>query len=89
MTLTGTLSDEVCGAAHAMKHLTPAECAHECLMREADYVLVVKDKIYTLKPDNTTAQADLYRLVGGSVTVVAEQEPGKDFVWVLTVTASK
>jgi len=87
VTLTGVLSDEICGARHAMKNTEPADCTRECIKHGADYVLIVKDKVLTLKPDNTRAEADLDKFAGQNVTVTAE--PEADFFWVLTIAPAK
>src|SRR4051812_16197691 len=87
VTLTGVISDELCAAKHAMINTSSADCTHECVKHGADYVLVVKDKVYTLKADNTRAEADLDALAGQSVTITGE--PEADFIWVLTVAAAK
>jgi hypothetical protein len=87
VTLTGVLSDELCVSKHVMQHTSAADCTRECIKHGADYVLVVKDKTYTLKPDNTVAQDDLDRFAGLNVTV--NGEPESDFVWVLSVMPAK
>jgi hypothetical protein len=87
VTMTGALSDEICGARHVMKNTQPPDCTHECIKHGADYVLVVKDKVYTIKPDNTAAEADLDKYAGQNVTITAE--PEADFFWVLTVAPAK
>jgi len=47
-TLTGTISDSVCGAMHPEKDTKM--CIATCIKKEgADYALVVGDKVYTLK----------------------------------------
>ena len=48
-TLTGTLSDTMCGAKHMMKDMSAAACTRECVKAGADYALVSGGKVYTLK----------------------------------------
>jgi hypothetical protein len=50
-TLTGTLTDTMCGKKHMMPSKTDAECTRECSKANSDYALVVGDKVYTLKGD--------------------------------------
>lgn len=63
--LTGTISDSMCGAKHMMTNVTPAQCTRECVKQGSDYALVSGGKVYTLKGD--TKQIDKY--AGQSVTV--------------------
>ena len=51
--LTGTVSDSMCGKSHMMKGETAAQCTRECVKSGSDYALVVGDKVYTLKGDKT------------------------------------
>jgi hypothetical protein len=48
-TLTGTVSDSMCGAQHMMKDASPAQCTRECVKSGSDYALVSGGKVYTLK----------------------------------------
>lgn len=64
-TLTGTVSDSMCGAKHMMTNVTPAQCTRECVKQGSDYALVSGGKPYTLKGD--TKQIDKY--AGQNVTV--------------------
>jgi N-acetylglucosamine-6-phosphate deacetylase len=50
-TLTGTVSDTMCGKTHMMKGASAAKCTRECVKDGSDYALVVGDKVYTLKGD--------------------------------------
>ena len=47
-TLTGTVSDAMCGAHHMMKGATAAQCTRECVKQVSDFALV-SGKVYTLK----------------------------------------
>src|SRR5947209_12305457 len=64
-TLTGTVSDSMCGAKHMMKDATPAKCTRECVKQGSDYALVSGGKVYTLKGD--AKEIDKY--AGQNVTV--------------------
>ena len=48
-TLTGTVSDAMCGAHHMMQGKTAAQCTRECVKQGSDFALVSGGKIYTLK----------------------------------------
>lgn len=49
-TFTGIVSDSFCGNHHYMlTHGTPEECVRYCIAHRADYVLLVGNKMYTLK----------------------------------------
>jgi hypothetical protein len=52
-TLTGTVSDAMCGAHHMMKGATAAQCTRECVKQGSDFALVSGGKVYTLKEDKT------------------------------------
>jgi hypothetical protein len=52
-TITGTLSDAMCGAHHMMKGATAAQCTRECVKQGSDFALVSAGKVYTLKGDKT------------------------------------
>jgi hypothetical protein len=64
-TLTGTVSDAMCGKDHMMKGETAAQCTRECVKTGSDYALVVGDKVYTLKGD----KAAIDKFAGEKVTV--------------------
>uniref|UniRef100_E6PXW3 Uncharacterized protein n=1 Tax=mine drainage metagenome TaxID=410659 RepID=E6PXW3_9ZZZZ len=57
-TITGTVTDSMCGAHHMMKNKTAAECTRECVKQGSDFALASNDKVYTLKGDK--AQFDKY-----------------------------
>jgi hypothetical protein len=67
-TLTGVVSDTMCGAKHMMTNVTPAQCTRECVKQGSDYGLLSGDKVYTLKGD--TKQIDKY--AGQTVTVTGD-----------------
>jgi hypothetical protein len=58
-TLTGKVSDDMCGAKHTEAGIAPADCVRACVKKGAKYALVVGDKVYTL---STTDQASLDEL---------------------------
>jgi hypothetical protein len=57
-TLTGTVSDAMCGAHHLIQGKTPAQCTWECVKQGSDFALVSGDKVYALKGDK--AQFDRF-----------------------------
>ena len=63
-TLTGTVSDAMCGAKHAMG--SAAECTRACIQHGSKYALVVGDKVYTLEGGD---KAQLDKLAGEQATV--------------------
>ena len=64
-TLTGTITDSMCGKKHMMKGTTAAQCTRECIKSGSDYALIVGDKLYTLKGD----KAAFDKFAGATVTV--------------------
>jgi hypothetical protein len=64
-TLTGTVSDAMCGKKHMMAGKSAAECTRECVKEGSDYALVVGDKVYTLKGDKTAID----KFAGANVVV--------------------
>lgn len=67
-TLTGTVTDSMCGAKHMMAKVSPAQCTRECVKQGADYALVSPGKVYTLKG---SAKA-LDKYAGQNVTVTGK-----------------
>lgn len=64
-TISGTVTDAMCGAHHMMKGATPAQCTRACIKQGSDYALASDGKIYILKGDKT--QFD--KLAGQTVSV--------------------
>jgi hypothetical protein len=64
-TLTGIVSDSMCGAHHMEKDKSPAECTRECVKQGMKYALVVGNKVYTLGGH----EAELEKLAGQKATV--------------------
>src|SRR5256886_17554829 len=64
-TLTGTVSDAMCGAHHMEKDKSAAECTRECVKKGTKYALVVGKKVYTLEGH----EAELEKVAGMRATV--------------------
>ena len=65
VTLTGTVSDSLCGNDHGIKAKGDPECTRMCVKLGAEYALVVGNKLYVLQGH----QADLDRFAGKQVRV--------------------
>ena len=64
-TLTGIVSDSMCGAHHMAKDKSPAECTRACVKQGTKYALVVGKKVYTLEGH----EVELDKLAGEKATV--------------------
>ena len=53
LTITGTVTDAMCGAHHMMQGKTPAECTRECVRQGSDFALASGDNVYVLKGDKS------------------------------------
>ena len=62
-TLTGEVSDAMCGAKHQMPGAA-ADCTRACVKHGSNYALVVGDKVYTLETSDQTAIDKLDKLAG-------------------------
>ena len=82
-TLTGVVSDSMCGAKHMAKDKSAAECTRECVKGGSDYALVVAGKVYPLKGD----KAELDKYAGQRATVKGTLEGSN--VNVQSITAAK
>ena len=82
-TLTGVVSDSMCGAHHMAKDKSPADCTRMCVKQGQKYALVVGQKVYTLQGH----EDDLDKLAGQRVTV--KGTVSGDTVDVASVTAAK
>ncbi|PYU68553.1 MAG: hypothetical protein DMG49_15785 [Acidobacteria bacterium] len=69
MTLTGEVSDAMCGAKHPIKDAVA--CTKACVGKGSDYALVVKGKAYTLKASDKE-KADLDKLAGKMATITGD-----------------
>src|ERR1700730_7267859 len=65
---TGTVSDSMCGAKHAMAGVD-AGCTRACVSKGSKYALVVGDKVYTLETSDKEALATLDKQAGAKATV--------------------
>jgi hypothetical protein len=70
-TMTGKVSDAMCGAKHQMAG-NDASCTHECVKGGSKYALVVGDKVYTLETADKAALDKLNELAGASAKVTGE-----------------
>ena len=70
-TLTGEVSDAMCGAKHEMPGKA-AECTRVCMKHGSQYTLVVGDKVYTLDTSDKAALDKLNDLAGAKAKVTGE-----------------
>jgi len=63
--LTGVVTDSMCGVTHMAKDKTPAQCIQMCVKDGMKYALAAEKKIYTLEGH----EAELAKLAGQKVTV--------------------
>ena len=63
--LTGVVTDSMCGVTHMAKDKTPAQCTQMCVKDGMKYALAAEKKIYTLEGH----EAQLAKLAGQKVTV--------------------
>ena len=69
-TLTGQVSDAMCGAKHQMG--SAAECTRGCIKHGSKYALVVGDKVYTLETSDQATLDKLNDLAGASAKVTGD-----------------
>jgi hypothetical protein len=72
-TLTGEVSDAMCGAKHQMPGKA-ADCTRACTQHGSKYALVVGDKVYTLETSDKAALDKLNDLAGAKAKVTGEVE---------------
>lgn len=82
-TFTGTVSDSMCGAKHAMPG-DDAGCTRACVSKGSKYALVVGDKVYTLETTDKAALATLDKQAGAKATVTGNEKDNT-----ITVTSVK
>jgi hypothetical protein len=70
-TLTGQVSDAMCGAKHEMPG-NAAECTRGCVKHGSKYALVVGDKVYTLETSDKATLDKLNELAGASAKVTGD-----------------
>ena len=63
--LTGVVTDSMCGATHMAKDKTSAECTQVCVKDGMKYALAVEKKVYILEGH----EAELAKLTGQKVTI--------------------
>lgn len=80
---TGTVSDAMCGAKHAMPG-DAAACTRACVSKGSKYALVVGDKVYTLETSDKAALATLDKQAGAKATVTGTEKDNT-----ITVTSVK
>jgi hypothetical protein len=71
ITLTGTVSDSMCGLKHMMTG-NDAKCVRSCVKNGSEYALVVDQRIYPLR--GTSAELDEF--AGQKVTAIGMLEAG-------------
>lgn len=72
-TFTGTVSDSMCGAKHAMPG-DDAGCTRACVSKGSKYALVVGDKVYTLETSDKAALATLDKQAGAKASVTGTEK---------------
>jgi len=72
-TFTGTVSDSMCGAKHAMPG-DDAGCTRACVSKGSKYALVVGDKVYTLETSDKQALDTLDKQAGAKVKVTGTEK---------------
>jgi len=80
-TLTGVVSDSMCGAKHMAKDKSAADCTRECVKSSSDYALVAGSKVYVLKALRANISETLPVVV---INEQGEEEKNKDeqeFSW--------
>ena len=65
ITLTGVVTDSVCGMDHGIKAAGDAECTRTCVVLGAEYALARGKKVYVLQGH----EMDLERFAGSEVRV--------------------
>ena len=85
-TFTGTVSDSMCGAKHAMPG-DDAACTRACVGKGSKYALVVGDKVYTLETSDKAALATLDKQAGAKATVTGTEK--ENTIAVTSVKAAK
>jgi hypothetical protein len=85
-TVTGTVSDAMCGAKHMMEG-DDAACLRACVQKGSKYALVVGEKVYTLDTKDKATLDKLEKLGAGKATV--KGEANGDTIEVSSVAAAK
>jgi len=66
-TLTGEISDSMCGAKHMMGD--KAACTRACVKKGSKYALVSGDKVYTIESSDKSVEDKLNALAGEKAKV--------------------
>lgn len=85
-TLTGRVSDAMCGANHMMSG-EASECTRVCIRKGSKYALVVGDKVYTLETSDKNALDQLDKLADQQARVTGEVDG--DSIAVLSVAGGQ
>jgi hypothetical protein len=85
-TLTGKVSDAMCGASHMMAG-EPSSCLRACINKGSKYALVVGDKVYALDTSDKSALDQLDKLADRQAKVTGQANG--DTIAVTSVTAAK
>jgi len=85
-TLTGKVSDAMCGAKHMMSG-NAAECTRACVKNGSKYALVVGDKVYKLDAEDKASLDKLNELADKSANV--QGTVSGDTIQVSSVSESK
>ncbi len=72
-TFTGTVSDAMCGAKHAMPG-DDASCTRACVGKGSKFALVVGDKVYILDTTDKDALAALDKQAGAHAKVTGTEK---------------
>ena len=70
-TLTGEVSDAMCGAKHEMP-TKAADCTRGCVKHGSKYALVVGSTVYTLETSDQNALATLDKLAGAKAKITGD-----------------
>src|SRR5277367_3768406 len=70
-TLTGEVSDAMCGVKHEMPGKA-SDCTRACVKHGSKYALVVGDKVYTLETSDKAALDKLNDLAGAKAKVTGD-----------------
>jgi len=82
-TLTGVVSDSLCGAKHGMANMSDRDCTQMCAAQGAQYVLISGGKVYKL----TNRAGDLKTHAGHTVDLTGEVK--KDTISVSKIVMPK
>ncbi|HEY4766402.1 MAG TPA: hypothetical protein VIH75_22215 [Candidatus Sulfotelmatobacter sp.] len=85
-TLTGKVSDAMCGAKHTEGNIAPTDCVRTCVQKGAQYALVVEGKVYTLNTSDKAALNELNKLAWQQAKVTGTANG--DTISVKSVTAA-